>query len=466
MPNATNYERSAVEDYESLKKILRSSERFRDYRLIKSLGRGGTAFIWLVEHPLLGERRALKFLTRDWVEQSGGDDVARQRFIREAKTARNVRHPNIVEVLDVAILPSNLAVIEMEYVDGISLDRHLKSFPEGLPVAQVLAIACQVLQALAQLHARGFVHRDIAPDNLMLQELPGGEFLVKLIDLGIVGSHGVGPTRSVFMGKVRYAAPEAWNNEIYTQSDIYSLGVVLYELATGKRPFPQETIHELMVAHLHGEPLSFDVTDPARRVPHELQGLIVEMMRKDPRQRIGDTRLLLERFELFCERLGSRSAPAETTDAHWERTLVSSLVDQAPEGGFDEVQALMNEAFPAEAVTCIQTLDTLDDSDIALPTISERLELPKPAEDWVQPLDAVEKNAQILADQSIVGAPLVRRRQRRLKELERARKRKHERRLRQLSKVVGDAVKARRLSAANRLIVSARTIAGKDIILA
>jgi serine/threonine-protein kinase len=151
------------------------------YEIVRKLREGGMGAIYLVRHRLLDELRVVKVLR----SQLNTDEDLRQRFLREAKTAIQLRHPNIAQLYDFSVDDEGNASIVLEYIDGVTLEEFGRR-PEARHVALDLAIAQQALRALGFLHRKGFVHRDIAPDNLMLTTDVDGEPLVKLIDLGIV----------------------------------------------------------------------------------------------------------------------------------------------------------------------------------------------------------------------------------------------------------------------------------------
>jgi len=151
------------------------------YEIVRKLREGGMGAIFLVRHRLLDELRVVKVLRSELVT----DQDLRQRFLREAKIAIQLRHPNIAQLYDFSVDDEGTAWIVLEYIDGITLEEYLRQ-PEARHLPLTLAIAQQGLRALGYLHRKGFVHRDIAPDNLMLTRDVDGEPLVKLIDLGIV----------------------------------------------------------------------------------------------------------------------------------------------------------------------------------------------------------------------------------------------------------------------------------------
>jgi len=266
------------------------------FEILTKIREGGMGAIYTVRHRLLGEIRVVKVMR----PQLAGDREFAARFLREAQTAIRLRHPNIAQLFDFSTDEEGNAYIVMEYIEGIDLRELVRRFgPPSLGLT--LEIAVQGLAALGFLHRRKMVHRDISPDNLMLARDADGRPVVKLIDLGIVkvleADHGLTST-GVFLGKLRYAAPEqllaAEGRTIDQRADLYSFGIVLYELLTGKFPISGSTSSSLIAGHLHQAPLSFDVTDPEGRVPEPLRQVVMQLLSKEPEGRPGSAEELTE----------------------------------------------------------------------------------------------------------------------------------------------------------------------------
>jgi tRNA A-37 threonylcarbamoyl transferase component Bud32 len=291
------------------------------YEVVRKLREGGMGAIYLVRHRLLDELRVIKVLR----SQLNTDQDLKQRFLREAKAAIQLRHPNIAQLYDFSVDEEGDASIVLEYIDGVTLEE-LGRRPEARDLGLDLTIAQQALRALGFLHRKGFVHRDIAPDNLMLTRDHEGEPLVKLIDLGIVktlrGGEGKGTATSLYLGKPRYSSPEQLSSpDIDARSDIYSFGVMLYELITGCYPIRGHDLASLIAAHLHSEPLAFDLSDPEEHVPPDLRALLLSCMAKQPAERPASAEQLSERLAAVASRLPRRS-----------RAEVSRLIASAREG--------------------------------------------------------------------------------------------------------------------------------------
>ena len=262
------------------------------YEILEKVHEGGMGAIYKVRHRLLDEIRVIKVMQ----PQHESDEKLRARFLREAQMAVKLRHPNIAQMYDFAIDDTGRAFIVMEFIDGVSLEELIERV--GPPeVGLTLELARQSLAALGFLHKRGIVHRDISPDNLMAMRDEDGQAVVKLIDLGIakvLASKGLTVT-GTFLGKLRYASPEQFGAEdtkVDQRCDIYSFGIVLYELLTGQHPIVGTSPETLITAHLLKPPLAFDETDPSGRVQAELRAIVLKAMAKRPEDRYPSTEAL------------------------------------------------------------------------------------------------------------------------------------------------------------------------------
>ena len=258
------------------------------YEILEKLREGGMGAIYKVRHRLLDEVRVVKVIR----SAVAGHPGAGERFLREARSAIRLRHPNIAALHDFAIADDDDAYIVMEFIDGSTLqeilDRHGRP-----PLALTLEIARQSLRALGYLHRQRIVHRDVAPDNLMLTRDVDGHPLVKLIDLGIAKAFeeaAAGLTSTgVFLGKPRYASPEQFSGTgLDARSDLYSFGIVLYELLTGRCPIQGSDPASYLAGHLLRPPLDFAESDPEGRVPPALREIVLRSLAKQPEERFAD----------------------------------------------------------------------------------------------------------------------------------------------------------------------------------
>jgi serine/threonine-protein kinase len=285
------------------------------YEILEKIKEGGMGTIYKVRHRLLDEVRVVKVMR----PQIGADEELKRRFTQEAKTATRLKHPNIGAILDFALDSDGMAYIVMEFIDGVNLAELLRaSGPPGVPMT--LEIAHQTLLALGFLHRKNVVHRDIAPDNLMLTRDDEGRPQVKLIDLGIAKplDKTINLTSTgVFLGKLKYSSPEQLGGlgegeTLDGRSDLYSLGVALYELLTGQLPFPGESPRELFAAHLFKNALPFSVTDPANRVPEAVRAVVLKAMEKERARRFANSEDFDREIHSLRSEFGFSSDP-ETT---------------------------------------------------------------------------------------------------------------------------------------------------------
>ncbi len=283
------------------------------YEILRKLNEGGMGAIYLVRHRLLEELRVVKVLH----SQLAHDKDLRDRFVREARTAIHLRHPNVAQLYEFEVDGEGTAYMVLEFIDGRTVGELIAGGGVG-SLRLKLEIAVQGLKALAFLHRKGFVHRDIAPDNVMLTHDADGAPLVKLLDLGIVkvlkGDEGLTGT-AVFLGKVRYASPEQLESHaIDPRSDLYSFGVMFYELLTGIHPIPGNDLRALMSGHLFKPPLPFETTDPEGVIPVGLREIVLAVLEKDRARRPATAEEMRKRIEAlpaWRETLDEGSLPPE-----------------------------------------------------------------------------------------------------------------------------------------------------------
>jgi serine/threonine-protein kinase len=247
-----------------------------DYQVTGVLGAGGMGKVYKVRNVISDRVEAMKVLLPDLVAMPELAD----RFLREIKVLAILNHPNIAQ-LHTAVRANNQLLMVMEFVDGETLDHRLRQGP--LPLAQALDCIAQALSALDFAHTHGVVHRDIKPANIMLT--PSG--VVKVMDFGIAKATADNKLTmtGTTMGSVYYMSPEQIQGvaTLDGRADIYSIGVTLYELVTGKRPFDGESQYSIMAAHLEKSPVPPIALDP--RLPRALNDAILMAVAKDPNAR-------------------------------------------------------------------------------------------------------------------------------------------------------------------------------------
>jgi TonB family protein len=312
------------------------------YEILEKIKEGGMGAVYKVRHRFLDEIRVIKVI-RPALEPT--QDLS-DRFLREARMAIRLRHPSIAVLHDFAVADDGNAFIVMEYIAGLTLEDVLTSGGPP-PLGLALEIASQALRAIGYLHRHGFVHRDIAPDNLMLTHGVDGEPLVKLIDLGIakaLAGDGSATSTGMFLGKPRYASPEHFGVQAMDhRSDLYSFGVVFYEMLTGQCPVAGHNPASYMAGHLFRPPLDFAESDPHGKLPVELCRIVLRTLAKTPADRFAsaadlarEVALLQERFPVQAGDLDEALVPSLRKTAPW--------VVQAPAGSS---QVLLDRQFMA-----------------------------------------------------------------------------------------------------------------------
>lgn len=275
------------------------------YEVLSKMGEGGMGAVYKVRHRFFDEIRVIKVMQAE-IEAV---DELKERFLGEAKRGKLLRHPNLAEVIDFSVAADGTSYMVMEYIEGVNLRELMTRNNAPLDYKTVVPIAEQALAALGFLHAKKFVHRDISPDNLMLtNDGDSTEPRVKLIDLGVAKS--LEPTArnltmaGKFIGKVQYASPEQFSGHVDGRSDLYSLGVVLYELLTGAKPITGKDYFSILGGHLSRPPRSFEETDPGNHVPPAIRAALLKAMEKRPEDRF-------QTAEEFAAALRATLAPGE-----------------------------------------------------------------------------------------------------------------------------------------------------------
>ncbi len=276
------------------------------YEIITFLGRGGMAWVYKATDRKTGTSVALKIL----YPQFSDDSSYIERFIREAKLALTLDHPNIVHMLDYGA-DRDTHYLVMEFIEGQDLKEVLRERGSALDVVAALQVARQVAFALQQAFAQGIVHRDIKPQNLM--QTPGG--MIKVLDFGIARAEDfVTITGSGFVGSPYYIAPEqAMSQAVDIRSDIYALGVVLYEMLTGRLPFDAETPWSIISQHISHVPLP--VSDIRKEVPRSVAELVSKMLAKHPNDRFQTPEALIAEIDNLIGQLNRRAAEAKAETA-------------------------------------------------------------------------------------------------------------------------------------------------------
>ena len=266
-------------------------EQFGNYRSIALLGEGGMGAVYLAEHPGIGRRVAVKVLHKNYTR----DEHLLARFLNEARAANAIRHPNIIEILDSGMLADGTPFLVMELLEGESLGVRLRQ-NGALPIATAIDFAYQTASALGAAHAKGIVHRDLKPDNLFVVPDPhdAKRERIKVLDFGIAklqqGSvaDSVKTRTGTLMGTPIYMSPEQCRGTraVDHRSDIYSLGVIFYEMLAGQPPFVSEGFGDLVNMHLNVPPASARSKRP--EIPLGVDALVLKMLAKNPEDRYAE----------------------------------------------------------------------------------------------------------------------------------------------------------------------------------
>jgi serine/threonine-protein kinase len=250
-----------------------------EYRIDDTIGVGGMGIVYVATQPLIGKRVAIKVVRRD----ACSDAAARKRFLDEARAVNRICHPNIVDIFSFGVLEDGRPFFVMELLDGECLRGRL--LRGGVPPAQAIEILQPICGALQAAHEKGIVHRDLKPDNIFLARRAGEAPLVKLLDFGIAkldDSEGrpERTARGCVIGTPLYVAPEqALGRSADWRSDVYSLGVVAFELFLNRTPFWAASTVEIMMMHVSHAPPAPSSLWP--EIPPALERLLLQMLRKD-----------------------------------------------------------------------------------------------------------------------------------------------------------------------------------------
>jgi Tol biopolymer transport system component/serine/threonine protein kinase len=308
------------------------------YKVLSLLGAGGMGKVYLAKDTRLGRTVAVKVLASDKVANA----EQKRRFMQEARAASALNHPNIVTLYDISN-DGGIDFLVMEYVEGQSLHKRIPR--RGLPLREVLSYARQIVSALASAHAAGIVHRDIKPANVVVT----GKGTIKVLDFGLAKlAEPVGPAsldrptevtrtqKGVVLGTAAYMSPEqASGKPIDARSDIFAVGVVLYEMLSGRRAFDRGTILATLGAVLYEDPPPLD--EIVKTAPPELLRIVDRCLRKDPDRRIqtmADLKVALEELEEAPESARVPARPSKPARKPWLVWAAVALIILAAAGAF------------------------------------------------------------------------------------------------------------------------------------
>ncbi|MGK2858517.1 MAG: SUMF1/EgtB/PvdO family nonheme iron enzyme [Thermoanaerobaculia bacterium] len=255
------------------------------YHVMSLLGIGGMGEVYKAIHLHLDALRVIKLMRANLVAEPG----VRERFLREARLATRIQHPNVAALFDFSSLADGSWYMVWEYIDGVNLAQFVRERGRLSP-ALAVRLAIQALQGFDAIHKAGIVHRDVSPENLMITRFEDGNERVKIIDLGVAkqqDDEGEQQTKTgVFVGKLRYASPEQLGalkagERIDGRADIYSFGLVLYEMLSGVAPFQAETPHHYLMMHLSQAAPPIARVSPGSSVPPAIEAIVLKSLEKN-----------------------------------------------------------------------------------------------------------------------------------------------------------------------------------------
>ena len=263
------------------------------FQVVKPIDAGGMGLVYEALHPALGRRAAVKVLK----PEVAADAEWTRRFLSEARALGSLKHRNLIEVLNFGKTVDGREFLMMEFLDGEPLDAYIRRLGQ-LPPAAALGIVDQILNGLAEAHKKGVVHRDLKPSNVFLLREHNGELLVKVLDFGLARQEPIAlldvaanlPRRSdgasLVAGTPEYIAPEqAQGRQVDGRADLYSLGVMLYEMLTGQLPFEAQSVTALLQKHLSERPPR--ISSQISNLPEGVEEFLESLLEKDPERRPG-----------------------------------------------------------------------------------------------------------------------------------------------------------------------------------
>jgi serine/threonine protein kinase len=324
------------------------------YRIEQRIGQGGMGVVYRATHVVLRKPFALKLIRGD----QASDQSVVERFVREARAASGIGHPNIVNINDFGTMADGSVYLAMEYLDGVTLAQAMSAGP--ILFARALSIFIQIAGALEAAHAQGIVHRDLKPENIFLLRETNEDDFVKVLDFGIakVKNAAAKITRTgLVFGTPHYMSPEqAAGQPVDHRSDIYSLGVIMYQVLAGELPFMAETLMALMTKHMF-EPAP-SLRELGYVVPSTLDALVGRCLQKKPELRHASMRELeadLRRVQLSPVSEPRPPAPLSSI------SIAASFAASAPPAAFTATSETL------EAALLSDVSEEEDDQPIAVP---------------------------------------------------------------------------------------------------
>ncbi len=325
------------------------------YVITRKLGEGGMGMVYEAERQLAGiaQRVAIKTLH----QHLSSDPSIVARFHRECQTIAQLRHPNTIRVEDFGQAADGTLYLAMEFVEGKSVEKALEDGP--MPPERVERIMGQVCGSLAEAHKQGVVHRDLKPDNVVLMDVADEKDVVKVLDFGIAARKDSTDEakekkltqQGMVLGTPPYMSPEQFRGQaLDARSDIYSLGVMSYEMLTGKLPFEANTPWEWATKHMTAQPFPFDDQPTVSDVPAKMKDAILRALAKDPNDRQGTAREFFEELSIGTARMMGLTTLGEVHNAPVTGGL-AAVGGPAPPGGATQIATPAAPQAPGAAAT-------------------------------------------------------------------------------------------------------------------
>ncbi|MBL6974767.1 MAG: serine/threonine protein kinase [Deltaproteobacteria bacterium] len=284
------------------------------YQITEQIGRGGMGAVYKAIHVSMNQVVALKVLGREMSR----DDKQVQRFYHEARTSSRLKHPNTIKVFDFGRAEEGHLYLAMEFLEGLTLTQLIRQ-EKVLSVRRAAKVAKQVTKSLAEAHMNGLVHRDLKPDNVFITHIYGENDFVKVLDFGIAKFLEGNPEHErltqagLVCGTPLYISPEqALGRSLDGRSDLYSLGVMIYEMVSGSPPFKADTPVALVMRHIHDEPPQMADHNPSIHLPRSLYDLIYRLLNKDRDKRPSSAEELIQAMDAV---MADPSLPPEPVEA-------------------------------------------------------------------------------------------------------------------------------------------------------